>query len=176
MLDNQTTIQAFIQDTATQACEALFADYGVNLQRFVPAAPSVKGTSFDAFGVIGFSGRVVRGTMVLAITAAPLSKSNPLAGAGNARDWLAELTNQLLGRIKIQLLRHQVEIYMRLPAVLGGEHLARVPAEALNPPRFTAENGVVGVWVEIDAESGVHVLETPTVRDTGLATGETIFF
>ena len=112
--------------------------------------------------LIGFTGRDVRGTLVLALTEELSGLSNPVAGANPSatggrviqRDWVGELSNQLLGQIKIELLRHGVEIYVNLPAVLQGQHLAPLPRSQLKPLKFTLANGAAAVWIELEAREG----------------------
>ena len=134
----------FFEQVAASACEELFARYGVTVRRATDGDEPVS-PDFLLCSVIGFTGRDVRGTLVLALTEELSGMSNPVVGLergrGNPRliqrDWVGELSNQLLGRIKIELLRCGVEIYLNLPAVLLGQHLAPLPRSQLKPLKFT---------------------------------------
>src|SRR4030095_1473049 len=118
---HEVQIQAFFEQVASAACQELFSRYGVAVHRATeddqPVSPD-----FLLCSVIGFTGRDVRGTLVLALTEELSGSSNPIAGAhasarsdrATQRDWVGELSNQLLGRIKIELLKCGVEIYLNL--------------------------------------------------------------
>jgi hypothetical protein len=63
------------------------------------------------------------------------------------RDWLAELTNQLLGRVKNRLLAFGTVIHCSTPVVLGGERIAPISSQPLGH-LFTADGGLVSVWFD----------------------------
>jgi CheY-specific phosphatase CheX len=96
--------------------------------------------------------------------------SNPVGGS--LRDWIAELANQLAGRIKNKLLAHGAEVYVNTPVVLRGEHLAPLPRQELLPLTFSTDGGNVFVWIELETNSDVS-LGPPAVA---LAEGETLLF
>jgi len=138
---------------------------------------------FFLCSVIGFTGRDVRGTLVLALTEALSGLSNPVAGNNSSattdrvthRDWVGELSNQLLGQIKIDLLRRGVEIYVNLPAVLQGQHLAPLPRSHLKPLKFTLAHGAAAVWIELETREGFKI-ESATAVDQSPAPGDTLLF
>jgi CheY-specific phosphatase CheX len=163
-----------IEAIAADACESLFADYGVRLERIV--GNSEEPLAFLICAVIGFSGKHIRGTLVLASTQELLDRASPLRPLVQTRDWIGELANQLLGRAKNQLLRYGVEIYLNLPALLRGEHLAPVPRKALNPMRFQSERTGLGLWVEIELGANFHMSDTPNDGESGPPSGETLIF
>jgi CheY-specific phosphatase CheX len=175
-------VQHLFEQVASAACEELFARYGVDVQR---AGDADRPTSPDFLlcSVIGFTGRDVRGALVLALTEEIYGLSNPVAGAAagasagraSQRDWVGELSNQLLGRIKIELLRRGVEIYLNLPAVLLGQHLAPLPRPKLNPLKFVVANGAAAVWIELEARPGFKV-DAAASDDQGPAAGDALLF
>ena len=128
-------------------------------------------------------GVTCRGTLVLALTEELSGLSNPVTGASPSaitdrviqRDWVGELSNQLLGQIKIDLLRRGVEIYVNLPAVLQGQHLAPLPRTQLKPLKFTLANGAAAVWIELETREGLKI-EPATREDEGPAPGDTLLF
>jgi len=172
----------FFEEVAAAACEELFARYGVTVRRAAEADEPVR-PDFLVCSVIGFSGRDVRGTLVLALTeelsgvSNPISATNPGAGSNRLtqRDWVGELSNQLLGRIKIELLRCGVEIYLNLPAVLLGQHLAPLPRSQLKPLKCTLGDGAAAVWIEVEARPGFKI-ETSKGDDQGPAAGDALLF
>jgi len=155
-LDPQDERQRFLEAVSARACRDLFAQYGVQLRQIgeeeQPVAPD-----FLVCSVISFSGRDLRGTLVLAMSEELPSKSNPLAKSVATRDWVGELANQLLGQVKLELLRHGIEIYLNLPAVLRGEHLAPLPRKALKPLKFVSPSGAVALWVEVEMSPGFQI-------------------
>jgi CheY-specific phosphatase CheX len=102
--------------------------------------------------------------------------SNPTSRSQTTqRDWVGELSNQLLGRIKIELLKRGVEIYLNLPAVLLGQHLAPLPRAQLKPLKFALANGAAAVWIELDARPGFKI-EAAEAGDPGPAAGDALLF
>ena len=141
-----------VLELATQACQALFSEYGVQL---VPVertdAPSVQ---MLYCGILGFSGDELRGSVVLAATGQTLSDSNPISG-GSARDWIAELVNQFLGRLKLSLLARNVIISLATPVVLRGEHLSLEARGPVRPLWFERPNGdALGLWLDMESPPG----------------------
>jgi CheY-specific phosphatase CheX len=173
--------RAFEQVTVA-ACEDLFSRYGVAVRRADEKEDPIS-PEFFLCSVIGFTGRDVRGTLVLALTEELSGLSNPVAGTNAKgtsdrvihRDWVGELSNQLLGQIKIDLLRRGVEIYVNLPAVLQGQHLAPLPRRQLKPLKFTLANGAAAVWIELETREGFKI-ESATGPDESPAPGDTLLF
>ena len=181
-MQQELEVGPFFEQVASAACQELFARYGVAVR---PAAEDEHPVSPDFLlcSVIGFTGRDVRGTLVLALTEELSGVSNPIAGStpGGAtdrttqRDWVGELSNQLLGQIKLELLRYGVEIYINLPAVLLGQHLAPLPRAHLKPLKFTLAKGAAAVWMEIETRPGFK-LQAAAPQDPGPAPGDALLF
>ncbi|HMI86670.1 MAG TPA: hypothetical protein VK550_21400 [Polyangiaceae bacterium] len=86
--------------------------------------------------------------------------SDPIGGPPRA--WIAELSNQLVGRIKNKLLAHGAEVDVTTPVVLRGELLAPLDARNKLPPRaFASEGGNVFVWIELDTDPTLVLSLTP---------------
>jgi CheY-specific phosphatase CheX len=151
-MDQDVDVRRSLEEVSAAACEALFRRYGVAVRRAgeneEPISPA-----FFLCSVIGFTGRDIRGALVLAVTEDLSGLSNPVAGNDRAvqRDWVGELSNQLLGHIKMELLRRGVEIHINLPAVMLGQHLAPLPRARLKPLKFTVANCAAALWIEIEA-------------------------
>jgi hypothetical protein len=141
-----------IGSLGSSACVELFDAYGVSLQ------PLSGETGFRASdecimsGVIGFVGKNVRGTCLLAGNDAPLEASCP--PGGQLRDWVGELANQLVGRLKRKLLARGVEVALTTPLVLSGVRLQPLPRGRLTPSVLRASQGDVLVWIEVDVDQG----------------------
>jgi CheY-specific phosphatase CheX len=159
-----------VDEIALEACANLFQAYGVPLET-VPAAGA---TAPTLSAVIGFSGPGIRGTCILAASEVPITMSNPIGGSPRA--WIAELSNQLVGRIKNKLLAHGAEVYVTTPVVLRGELLAAVDAKNILPPRaFASKDGHVFVWIELETDPTLVLSLTP--RDAAAAEeGDALMF
>lgn len=141
-------IELRIGALGAEACKELFGAYGVGL------SPAQKpwGKSDDRLlsGSMGFVGRHVRGTCLLATTEGPLMKSCPTQG--KLRDWVGELTNQFVGRLKTKLLGCGVEVFVTTPIVLSGVRIQPLPRGRLEPFVFSSADGELLVWVEVDID------------------------
>jgi hypothetical protein len=145
-----------VDKIAEEACTSLFKAYGVPLE----TVPAVGAAAPALSAVIGFSGPGIRGTCILAASESPINMSNPIGGS--PRVWIAELSNQLVGRIKNKLLAHGGEVYVTTPVVLRAEMLAPLDGGSKIPPRaFASEGGNVFVWIELETEPTLVLSLTP---------------
>ncbi|MCP4677208.1 MAG: chemotaxis protein CheX [Deltaproteobacteria bacterium] len=69
-------------------------------------------------GVIGITGKDLRGSLGLRLTDSILEETDALGHDKN--DWIAELTNQFVGRIRNKLLLVGVEIDVGIPITIAG--------------------------------------------------------
>jgi hypothetical protein len=143
-------IELRISTLGAEACAELFGAYGVGL------SPTKKDWCASderlLSGSMGFVGRRVRGTCLLATTEAPLLESCPTRG--KLRDWVGELTNQFVGRLKTKLLACGVEVFVTTPIVLSGVRIQPLPRGRLEPFVFSSQNGEVLAWIEVDVDDG----------------------
>lgn len=139
-------------EVATASGSELFATYDVPVRtdrttNGVDPQPSV---AFLA--LTGFCSEDVRGTLVLACAEGPLRASNP-TGSTSPRDWIGELANQLLGRVKNDLLCRNIELVTIPPTVVSGQHVHPVLSSS---PGFhpvlmkSADGGLVCLWIEAE--------------------------
>src|SRR5262245_21945203 len=140
------SIQAEIGDVVAASTLELFAAYGVEL--YTPQDPDREAAVAFA-AVIGFTGEALRGTLLLAPECAVLERTQQVAGSSN-RDWVGELANQLLGRVKNHLLRYGVEIHVTIPLVLRGERIAPSARGEIVPHVYDAAPGDVRVWFDFE--------------------------
>lgn len=150
MFEANEPVGRSIRSMVEGTCKALFEAYGVTLE-LAPSDQQPTGT-LAVCGVLGFTGTKMRGSLLLAGTPGPFQRSRP--AQGTLHDWVGELANQLLGRLKVQLLEQGAEISLSTPVVLQGEHLAPLPRQLLVPIAFTTEDGMVLVWVDIETHPG----------------------
>jgi hypothetical protein len=114
MIRNAEILDALIQGSTVE----LFHSYGV------AAAPTPRSSGQNvalAAGMLAaatrFSGRGIDALLVLAVPeriVALTLKDKTL----RSKDWVRELTNQLMGRIKNRLLRFQVALQTTLPTIV----------------------------------------------------------
>jgi CheY-specific phosphatase CheX len=147
-----------IEAVVSACCVELFSHYGVSVEPTDDAAQA----NLVFCAAIGFTGKHLRGSLLLAASPEPLE----LAGddSRRLRDWLAELTNQMIGRVKSRLIACGTSIYYSTPIVLRGEHLAPLADQPV-PLLFAVNRGVVSIWfdVEIAPDLVLHAcnVETP---------------
>lgn len=158
-----------VDEIAHEACANLFQAYGVPLE----SVPAVGAAAPTLSAVIGFSGPGIRGTCILAASESPIKMSNPMGGSPRA--WIAELSNQLVGRIKNKLLAQGAEVYVTTPVVLRGELLAPVDAKNALPPRaFASEGGNVFVWMELETDP--EFVLSPPAQPVAADEGDALMF
>ena len=144
----------------------------------------VKGSSLtpslDRVAVIGFGGGGLRGSMGLGVSTALLEKivlPGRESGASMHDDWLGEMSNQLLGRVKNRLLRHGVTIAIALPMVLRGVRVELVGAgKELWAYPFDSAMGPLCVWLDVLAEPEFQLAATSDEALDIPAEGDVILF
>jgi hypothetical protein len=160
---------SFFTDMAAQAWIELLAAYGVEL------TPTEAGWEANAeepvlFGVIGFGGKGVRATCLIGaertlVEASCRARSRP-------RDWIAELANQLVGRLKMKLLSHGVSVTMTTPLALSGVRVTPLPRSDADPVAFTSQRGAALLWFEIETDDDLVL--TPA-RPLSVEPGDLVF-
>ena len=163
--------QEIITNITSEACLSLFRDYALPLQ---PEEQGDQPLDLLFCSVIGFSSEQMRGTLVLATTREPLGRTTPVQG-GELREWIAELSNQLLGRIKRQLTERGVELAISTPIVLRGERLHPMPTKEAAPLTFVCEGGCVCVWMDAIIIPGLDLSQLQK-SDEGMGEGEAMLF
>jgi len=163
-------LAAEIADLTGSCCIELFAAYGVSL--ISNPAEFIVSDEVLLSGVIGFVGPTLRGTCLLVGNRSPIELSSPQKE--HSRDWVGELTNQLVGRLKRKFLGFGLEVALTTPVVLSGLHLRPMPRGKLTPRVFSTESGSIMIWVEIEAEPGFAL--GPAVSDSTSAEGEVLMF
>lgn len=152
MFEESESLGVRIGSLAAAACIELFSAYGVEL------SPTDNGWELSddpvLSGVMGFVGARLRGTCLLASAAGPLAAACP--EGGRVRDWIGELTNQLVGRLKTKLLTRGIEVALTTPIILSGARLQPVPRGPLLPTVFSSNSGLVLVWIEAEAAGDVE--------------------
>jgi CheY-specific phosphatase CheX len=140
------------------AVEGLFSSINVSTQ--IAAAREVVHVR-DYAGIIGFGGDS-KGTLAIVAKHEVLQKLYPIQESASAEalaDWLGELTNQLLGRLKNLLLRHGLTIALGTPVIArGGEIWSPAQKE---PRMYTvlSSAGTLTLFLEWIAADRVEIQE-----------------
>ncbi len=169
-----STSKTILDRVVAENCLKLFADYKLEILAGEPGA-SLAAEQFLLCGILGFTSKHMRGALVLATTREPLERTSPVANPSH-RDWICELVNQLLGRVKNQLLTRGVEIFASTPIALRGEHLSPVLQQRLVAELFIAQGGVVCVWMDCEFDDDFELAEEGTSDASGLSEGEALLF
>lgn len=156
------------------ATTSLFKAYGLPLSE---AAAPVGGVSAPLCAVIGFGGKTLAGALMIAADKEPIAASRPTPQTTD-RDWIAELSNQLLGRVKNRLLGFGVEVHATTPIVLRGERISPLGASGSLPgvTFTTSVGGRVTVWVDHQAIDGLQLAKLAAAAEPLAREGDVILF
>jgi hypothetical protein len=159
------------------ACTAeLFKSHGIELARVDAAAGEM-----EYAALIGFASKQARGVVGLGMGAETLARISALAEAGRSpavEDWIAENVNQLLGRIKNDLMRYGVVVSIALPTVLRGVRLQLMPQSisGVTTHLFESSFGSIGTWIDVRWTQDVPLALTSDPEMQGTDEGELILF
>lgn len=167
---NDADTQQLVSRLASEACVGLFEAYGVALK--VIDKPSADEDVVGMTGVIGFTGPGIWGMCLLRASQGALQASNPTDGS--LRDWVAELVNQLAGRIKRQLINRGAAVYITTPIVLRGARIEPSPNKQMQPAIFDAGGGTLHLWVEV--ETAPDFALSPETAEETIGEGEALLF
>lgn len=181
-MSNKSHNDAILDEALCGALEAVFDHNGVAVERVGPS-PALSITSLDAVGVIGFSGEHLRGTLVIATSVALATRTCPPSTAATlpvrdrVRDWMGELCNLTLGRVKVALARYGQNLGLSTPVAFTGEHL-RLGAVQRNRTRawdFRCPDGDVRAWIEVEHDPQLR-LQRADDLGVALVEGEPLLF
>jgi hypothetical protein len=156
-----------ITELARESCLDLFASYGVDLD----AIRDDVDLSGAPCGILGFNGDGLHGAIVLVASAELLAASCPVQGPGS-RDWVGELANQLVGRLKNHLILYGVDISLGTPTILRGHEIR--PIADTQSMSFRGPAGVARLTVQ--ADMGFNLAARVQSTDPGLLEGEMLLF
>jgi CheY-specific phosphatase CheX len=160
---NAQLLSAIVEEVTPQ----LFEAYGASVQH-VEGGPRPNLANLpDLCGVLGFVGDHLQGTVTLASSTAVLQEvMKSVPGVDSATDWLAELTNQLLGRIKSRLLRYGAPVMSSTPVVVSGQELrVEMGDHHVNCfHTFSGSAGLLHVWLGAEIAEGVVLRENEGVE------------
>jgi hypothetical protein len=139
-------------DTIVQSATVeLFRTYGVAVAPLPRKAQALATVPEGFCGTIAFTGQGFTGSLTLFVPAAILSLTKADSGESlHARDWIRELTNQLMGRVKTRLLQLQVTLQVGLPTAMDRRMFERrrAPSGSLLVFEFRTIRDAVTVTLE----------------------------
>jgi hypothetical protein len=117
---------------------------------------------------VGFAGPSLNGTLAVAVPRRLLDALYPLhndKGVPVAHgDWIGELGNQLLGRVKNKLVVYGVDMRLGTPAVVEGRDLRLHASGAdLIEQRFRCNGNIVCIWLNAVAGQDLALAQTGDV-------------
>lgn len=123
-----TTFPIEIQNILdTSICE-LFKTNGVSDAQLT-SDTALEIDNCDFCGIIGFSGAQMKGNLLIASTKELLDHTHPSKAMGmdvgeeDLADWIGEIANQTVGRLKNSLLKFSVNVAITTPTVLSGKQI-----------------------------------------------------
>jgi hypothetical protein len=167
------TNKQILDRAVAENCFKLFADYELKIRAREPG-DALNVERFLMCGIIGFTSKKMRGVLALATTKEPLELTNHTTTTH--RDWICELANQLLGRVKNQMLLRGVEIVPSTPIALRGDHLSPVTQQGLVSELFTAERGLVCVWMDCEFDDDFVLPEAGECATPPVPEGDLLLF
>lgn len=118
---SQATLDVIVQSSTVE----LFQHLNVAVAPVRRAQVRVREHQYkDLVGVVSFEAPKLSGVLTLSLDSSLLdSMPDVPSDAGRRRDWLRELVNQLVGRIKNRLINFQVTLRIGLPTAMNGRAL-----------------------------------------------------
>ena len=165
---------AKLRSIVGECCVELFEAYDVALTP-QPDEQVVPLDELVLSGIIGFTGDKLQGSLVLCATRSLLESPNFANSCSN--DWIAELSNQLLGRIKNRLLSFGITIYLSTPITMRGHDLKPSTSHPGSEPlhlRGLTEGAVV--WFDVDPPEDLELIPISSAEPPSHAEGELLLF
>jgi CheY-specific phosphatase CheX len=132
----------------------------------------------DTAAIIGYAGEGVAGSLCLSTSHDCLTELAKLGNTQMSEDWLGELSNQLLGRVKRRLAPHGASFSLGTPVVITGERLRLTQNIRKNKALLVCLESKIGrveIWFEIEFRGGFLLCEQPK-EDGSLIEGEALLF
>jgi hypothetical protein len=167
-------LDGLVQD----ATRVLFESYGLKLEL---DGTSVAKTlrSIQLLSMIGFASPALSGSLLLGLPDAIVLRTLPAPDA-SVSDWSGELANQLMGRLKNQLLKYQVVINPGLPVVVTGGTLQLPKSSRRQVTRyfsFVSEQGKMFIRLDMEISPSLELVrQADRDRDVSIDEGELLLF
>jgi hypothetical protein len=174
--DGESLAVALVDGLVEEVTQLLFETYAVTLARDdSPVAQTLQ--SVTLLSMIGFSSHSLSGSLLMALPREVVRRTLPAPDASLA-DWSGELANQLLGRLKNQLLKYQVVINLSLPVVVSGEAL-QLPASTRQITRyytFSSAFGTMFIRLDMEMSPTLQFVRSDAEHAASMDEGELLLF
>ena len=167
---------AVFDEVVRSSAVELFEHYGLPaLPAGEPETPQARKAEVAFAAVIGFAGEDARGNLTLAVGEQVLSQTAPEA---KENDWIGELSNQFLGRVKNKLLRYGMVIEVTPPLVVSGKsvRLSGLRTSTVRLHTFNTDSGEIRAWFRVQLEEGVTMALTDNPDFQAPDEGELVMF
>jgi len=156
-----------------EATQELLDHYKVDAQP-VEAGKSI----IELVSTLGFGAEGIAGAIALCTSSRCAKYMVKTIEGKQEQDWLAELSNQLLGRFKRRLGTHGVTFSMGIPVLFKGEHIAL--ARSLDLSRsiqltFKTPEGLIEAWLDFKTSPNVELSPEP-IHNQAPSEGEILLF
>jgi hypothetical protein len=156
-----------VHDLYILSIQELIECYTSELPVVVPDSSTRIGNQLAT--IVGFAEERMSGTSVLI---ANLEDTLSLAGDGtiDPMDWLGELNNQAMGRLKNKLVRHGVTVQLTTPVCTSGKSIGFTSTRSEPSQwafRWTCGSLLGFLSLMIDPELELNLLEDETVATEG---------
>ena len=171
---------AILDSIISESTLSLFSEYGIEI---FPIA-SIPASHEHTFATsIGFANPILPGILAMTMDRDLVVQSRPAElrakppSEKDLDDWVGELCNQLLGRIKNQLLPHSIALRANLPSTARGHSLRRALLGASISLRMSFLTGSSSVCVYFDAKTPKSLdLKTLPAKSGTATEGQLILF
>jgi CheY-specific phosphatase CheX len=153
------------------AVVGVFSAYGTECKLVAP-----ENTGHELVAVLGVSSDMLRGGIALGLSGA-IARKVARRDDIMERDWAGELANQVLGRIRNQLLRYGVDVALSTPIVLGGMGIFITQARDSPPVHqsFDVNGDRFSAFIDMRFPEGFE-FGTPVEHLVAVAEGEVLIF
>ncbi len=171
-------VAQIVDELSLRTCEAMLPG---EFKRVTGDAPEPEQ---GLVAVIGFSGDVMRGVLGVTAPAEAIAETHPLAGQveelcdEQLYDWIAELSNQLLGRIKGELMGYGVTLWLASPVVLRGVSIRIMSQPEVGVQKYTfhGRSGDLCVWIDYQYSEDTELTALPEEEQEHCVAGEMLLF
>ena len=160
-------------DLLTRSAFELFETYGCTIERGSRSPEAKVHLDLTLGAAIGFTGEYVRGILAIAVDDELAKRLNPVLpdpDSCGGDDWIGELANQLLGRLKNKLLRFNIEVAITTPIIVHGSHL-KIGTVHRKATRLAFSSGAsqADVWLDAEVDPALAISEedAPDVQAEG---------
>lgn len=166
--NRRSEFSALTRDALRQAALDLLRCYGGSDAVELDPEGETPRDDFVLAAAVGFAGPSLNGTLAVAVPRRLLDSLYPLQNEHGVLiahgDWIGELGNQLLGRVKNKLVAYGVDMRLGTPAVVEGRDL-RLHASGgdLIEQRFHCNGNIVYIWLNAVAGEDLALAQTGDV-------------